>query len=304
MMSEPLVSIIMSTYNESIQELSKSIGSVIGQTYSNLEFIIVCDNPSNSEMVEYLSNIKNRKMQLLINNQNMGLVTSLNRALGVANGDYIVRMDADDICISTRIRDELLFLNQANCDLVGSYVELIDEHDNTIKPIMAFPEQHNQIQKYIRWGNCVCHPTWLVKREVYEKLDGYRNAPHCEDYDFLNRALLNGYRVGNLAKVELKYRIRQSGVSKSNAIPQYLLREHLAACYQHNTVPTENEIAIYLNSEGFISDLHRVNRYYEEKRAFKSGKMIERIKCIPIVCVNKFFWKDLYEKLTLLARER
>lgn len=93
-------------YNEKQDWLTESINSILNQTYLNLEFIIVLDNPENIELKNILNEykLKDSRVKLLINEVNKGLVFSLNRALKECSGDYIARMDADDISHLDRIK--------------------------------------------------------------------------------------------------------------------------------------------------------------------------------------------------------
>ena len=294
----------MSSYNEGLEEISQSVTSILEQSYKNIEIIIINDNPENLTNRDYLEKISDSRVKIISNKKNLGLVNSLNRALKYVNGDYVARMDADDIALSTRIEDELKYLNYNKLDLVGTYVELIDENNNTIKQIMKLPREHNRICKFMAWGNCVCHPTWLAKKEVYSTLKGYRKVPHCEDYDFLNRAIIEGFKLGNIPKVELKYRIREVSISKSNAISQFLLRDFLSRQFKKKLVPSEEEIDTYLKSNEFNVEQEKYKSYIEKKKKLKNGKMFVKVTAILKMSIDRYFWKDVKEKVMLLVRER
>ncbi len=102
----------MSTYNETVEELKKAIDSILTQTFKNFEFIIILDNPQNYEhkkvINEYLS--KDKRIIFLINESNIGLAASLNEGIENAKGDYIARMDADDISMPNRLEKEYNYL--------------------------------------------------------------------------------------------------------------------------------------------------------------------------------------------------
>ena len=155
----------------------------------------------------------------------------------------------------------------------------------------------------MRWGSCICHPTWLLKREVCLELHGYRKTPHCEDYDFILRAIAHGYKVGNIPKVELSYRIRQSGVSKSHETEQFLLRDYLAKNMKQIDLLTEDTITEFLNSEKFRRQLEQLSYYKSEKQMIKNGSSIKKIKSTVQILENRFFWRDIVDKTTLLLRE-
>ena len=86
---EDLISVIMSTYNESVSELRESIESVLKQTYSNIEFVIVIDNPNNEELSVFIYSFDDPRIRVIKNDRNIGLVNSLNKAICQSKGEYL-----------------------------------------------------------------------------------------------------------------------------------------------------------------------------------------------------------------------
>ena len=162
MSNTPKISVIMSAYNESFDELSRSIDSIINQTYKNIEFIIVSDNPENKEIKKAVQVANDQRIKYLENKENVGLVQSLNRAISEATGSIITRMDADDISKKTRLKDELQYMQQNNLDIVGTFIEIIDEKGVVQKETMRFPGTAAHVKLFMRWGSCLAHPTWMV----------------------------------------------------------------------------------------------------------------------------------------------
>lgn len=301
--SNPKISVIMSVYNETVDELSSSIDSIIKQTYQNIEFIIVDDNPKNKNIKTVVHKIKDPRIKFIENKKNVGLVQSLNKAINQATGCFIARMDADDISKRNRLEDELHYVERNKLDVVGSFLEIIDENGVVRKESMNFPTTASHVKFFMRWGSCLAHPTWLVRREVYQKLNGYRNIPSCEDYDFILRAIAHGYKVGNIPKVELSYRIRQSGVSKSHESQQFLLRDYLARNRKRIDLLTEESIAKFLESREFQEQLKQLSHYKKLKQILKKESGIKKIKAVAEIPGNRFFWRDIVEKITLILRE-
>ena len=299
----PKISVIMSAYNESFDELNKSIDSIINQTYQNIEFIIVSDNPENKNIKMAVQAANDQRIKFIENKENIGLVQSLNRAISKATGKFIARMDADDISRKNRLKDELQYMQQNNLDIVGSFIETIDESGDVQKDKMRFPITASHVKLFIRWGSCLAHPTWLAKSKVYQTLKGYRNVPRCEDYDFILRAIAYGYKAGNIPKVELSYRIRQSGVSKSHEVEQFLLRDYLSKNMKRIDSLTEESITEFLDSEIFHRQLEQFSHYKNSKQIIKNETGIKKIKGIVKITGNQFLWKDIVEKMTLLIRE-
>ncbi len=297
-MINKFVTIIMSTYNETEIELRESINSVLNQTYSNFEFIIVNDNPENANIAQVLDQLSDKRIKIIRNNMNKGLVWSLNCALKNSIGEIIVRMDADDICVNNRIERQLEYLDKNQLDLIGSYIELIDEKGSTIKELMKQPQTHKEIAFYMKWGNCIMHPTWMVKRKVFVKLDGYIEATYCEDYDFILRALKAGFKVGNVPEKLLKYRIRRESISRENIVQQYILRLYLSNNIKNDL--REEEILNYIASEQFREECDNYNRYRQYKKALIAHKKF--FTQLFNMITSKFFYLNLIEKVTSLMR--
>lgn len=252
----------MSTYNESINELQQSIYSILNQTYSNLELIIVVDNPTNAPIITYLNSLTDSRIKIIKNNTNLGLVASLNKALKSASGNYVARMDADDISLPDRLLTQILHMKNESLDIVGGNLEFIDENGQTIS-YQNFPRKQWKINFFLRWGNCVPHPTWLIKKDVYISLNGYRNIPRCEDYDFICRALQNKFKIGNVNKYVLKYRIRKSSISNSNKGAQYLVRQYIANNRRNHL--SEENIKNYISSDRFKKNLKKYDDFQLKK---------------------------------------
>ena len=98
------ISVIMSTYKEPIEWIRRAIESILNQTYKNLEFIIVVDAPTYKELISLLNNYKDKddRVKVVVNDSNIGLVESLNKALSLCNGSYVARMYADDKSLPER----------------------------------------------------------------------------------------------------------------------------------------------------------------------------------------------------------
>ena len=132
---ENKISVIMSVYNEKKEWLQMSINSILNQSFKNFEFIIVLDNPDNIELKAVLEQFaaKDSRIKLIYNKKNMGLVYSLNSALKVAKGEYIARMDADDISELDRLEVQYNYFEQnPDIDFVSGFIRIIDEFDNVI----------------------------------------------------------------------------------------------------------------------------------------------------------------------------
>lgn len=276
-----LVSIIMSTYKEEEIFLRQAIESILNQSYKDFEYIIILDNPDNNLHIRIIKEYANLDMRIkfYVNEKNMGLTASLNKGLGLAKGKYICRMDADDISINKRIENQKRYLEENNYDLIGGISQMIDENGKSIYSIKKVPTNMDKIKKALRYNQIISHPTWFGKKEVFEKLNGYRNMPLCEDYDFTLRAVLNGYKISNIDETVLKYRMTSSSISRSNLYEQYLFARFITKKYSKNKIADIKEAKQYVNNH---NDDRKAKRYLkanarfnialkdiEEKRYFK-----------------------------------
>lgn len=290
----------MSTYNESEQELESSVSSILNQSHRNIEFIIVNDNPENTLLEQYLSKITDSRVIILKNEVNLGLVKSLNKALQYAKGNYIARMDADDIAWHNRLETQLSYLKDNNLDIVGSDIQLIDEDNKIIKDRVHFPSSEKISRMFIKYGNCMAHPTWLVKKRVYVDLNGYREVESCEDYDFIVRLMYSTeYHLGNTSEIGLQYRIRSSGVSKSSEAQQYVLRSFIAKNKKRINTLSMNDINLYIESEDFKKNVSAYKQYKKDK---DEAKKYKNLTCWLKMLSNKFFYIIQLEKYSLKIR--
>lgn len=243
-----MISVIMSTYKEDERLLRESIESILNQTYRDFEYIIILDYPDNdvhkSVIEEYA--LKDDRIHFYINEKNMGLTDSLNRGLSLCHGEYIARMDADDISLPDRLERQMEYLEKNHYDLIGGITEMINENGTLLYSIKSVPTDPKKINKALRYSQCIAHPTWLGRKEVFEKNAGYRHMPLCEDYDFTLRAVLNGFVISNLNEPVLKYRMTSNSISRSNLFEQYLYMSYITNEYKNKRVASVDKAYAYV----------------------------------------------------------
>lgn len=243
-----MISVIMSTYKEDERLLRESIESILNQTYRDFEYIIILDYPDNdvhkSVIEEYA--LKDDRIHFYINEKNMGLTDSLNRGLSLRHGEYIARMDADDISLPDRLERQMKYLEKNHYDLIGGITEMINENGSLLYSIKSVPTDPKKINKALRYSQCIAHPTWLGRKEVFEKNAGYRHMPLCEDYDFTLRAVLNGFVVSNLNEPVLKYRMTSNSISRSNLFEQYLYMSYITNEYKNKGIASVDKAYAYV----------------------------------------------------------
>lgn len=224
-----LVSVIMSAYNENHEEIRLAIESILNQTYQNLEFIIVLDNPKNEVLYHILNEYekKDQRVKVIVNQQNLGLAQSLNIANQHAKGEYIARMDADDICVLHRLERQISFLEENRMyDVVASNKFEIDEIGLEIPTNYQVPNDERQLKKLLRYGNPIVHPSVVIRKSTFQNIGGYRNFPASQDYDLWLRMITSGYKIYVLSEKLLYYRIRKNGISFKNPYRQYIYSKY------------------------------------------------------------------------------
>ena len=257
------VSVIMSVYKENRNQLKGAIESILNQTYKNFEFIIILDNPKEQWIMDFIKQYNDERIRLIINEKNIGLPKSLNKGIKISTGDYIARMDADDISLPTRFEEQIKFLKETNYDMCGTFVTcFIGEKDfEQIK----FPIKYEDFNKLIFKKNCISHPTYMVKKEVYKMLNGYQNIFSCEDYDFIFRVIKKGYKIGNVPQILLRYRISPNSISRTNAGKQELIARYLKKTYKANGTVSEEKINEYISSKDYKRKLKSYDYYWGMK---------------------------------------
>ena len=296
-----MISIIMSTYKEEENLLRESIESLLNQTYKDFEFIIILDFPDNNlhkRIIEEYSKIDNR-IRFFVNEKNLGLTGSLNRGLSLAKGEYIARMDADDISLPYRLERQLEYIKKNQYDLIGGITQMIDEDGNSIYSIQKVPTDFNKIKKALRYGQCIAHPTWLGKKEVFDCLNGYRNIPLCEDFDFTLRVVLNGFKISNLNETVLKYRMTKNSISRNNLYDQYLYMKYITNEYSNGNIASVENAKEYVkshlnkkNSEKYLEANVIFNRMLQEMTDKKIiGFTIDGFK---LLFTSKYYLDKIY----------
>lgn len=209
----------MSIYTEQLSLIRSAIRSILEQSYTDFEFLIALDNPKRNEVISLLQKFQEQdpRIRFFINEKNIGLANSLNSLLTQAKGDYIFRMDADDISYPERFERQLIFMHDNNLDICGTDLATIDLNGtiNYYAQSAKEAEDPSFIAQQLRFHNLIAHPSWCVKRSVYQALNGYRNMVPAEDYDFLCRAVVSGFKIARLTESLLYYRTNPYGVSNA-----------------------------------------------------------------------------------------
>ncbi len=208
-MGKPEVSVIMPVYNGE-QYLEQAIESILNQTFENFEFIIIDDN-STDHTPSILTNYSamDQRITIVKNTSSLGITKSLNLGVKLAVGDYVARMDADDVSLKKRLSKQLDFLKKSpEIVLCGTRV-LTVKADYGKKYIWKTPED---IKAALFFMNAIIHPSVMIKREILIKYFYDESYNVAQDYDLWCR-ISNDFQVANIDEALLEYRWHTSNIS-------------------------------------------------------------------------------------------
>ena len=207
----PQISILMPVYNAE-KFIKKTIVSVLSQSFVDFEFIIV-DDGSIDNSFEIISSFKDERIKYFRNERNSGIVFSLNKALEIAKGEYIARIDADDICTEDRLKLQFDFLEEnKNVGVCSGHIQYIDSNDVEGLSV-EMPVSFEECKIKFLFGNPVIHPASMFRKDLALKVGGYTAGMEpAEDYDFWLK-LLEVSEIQNIDKLILQYRTHSTNYS-------------------------------------------------------------------------------------------
>lgn len=237
-MGIPTTSVVMSVFNGD-RFLSEAVDSILGQSVSDFEFIVIDDGSTDRTALILDSYQKNDPRVRVYHQENRGLVESLNRGCAFARGKYLARMDADDVANRDRLLWQTDFMEKhPEIGVLGGAVEFIDVKGASMG-ISVNPTKDHQIKKAMRGGCPLWHSTVLMRKNVLTSVGGYRKLLiDAEDCDLWLR-IADRAQLANLQAVVLKYRFHPYQVTARKPRQQALstLAAHVAAEFRRNGQP-------------------------------------------------------------------
>jgi len=216
--TNPTVSVLMSVHNGR-KYLAEAVESILKQTFKHFEFIVVEDGSTDGsdEMLKCYARLDPRIR--LVSQENQGLTRSLNTGLSIARGEFIARMDSDDIAYPQRLEVQLELLRRSpELVCVGAEVELITEHGICLGP-RHHPREHDAIRASLLTGDggAMTHPVIMFRRTALEKIGGYdEHFDTAQDLDFYLRLSEIG-KLENLNETLLKWRQHPDSVNRKKS---------------------------------------------------------------------------------------
>lgn len=217
-MDSPLVSVVMATFNEPVEYISASIGSILVQSYPYWELIIADDSTcqdTKTTIDNFVS--QDNRIRLIRHNKRMGFVQALNEGLKAARGKYIARMDGDDIALPDRLKCEVDYLEAHKKVMVlGGAMNIINE-TGTITSERRYPLSGLKLHLWAIFRNPLAHPTVMFRTELVRRGILYDTTQKkAEDIELWLRLKKKGFRIENLPDKLLNYRVVGNLAKKRN----------------------------------------------------------------------------------------
>lgn len=251
----PEVSVVMPVYKGD-DHLSAAVDSILNQTFSDFEFIIICDDPTDKTR-DILDKYKQEDSRMKIYYQKrQGLVNSLNRGFSLAQGEYIARMDADDISLPSRLEKQVKFMTEnPEIGICGTWIQRIGEPPSYVWKV---PCGHESIKSRMLFEPVIAHPSIIIKKETFLKkgLAYMQDETYAEDYGLWVRAAKE-FKLANIPEILMHYRIHKS---TSNRSQQRIVANNirLAQIKELDINPMKEEL-----------EIHEALSYYEVGRSRK-----------------------------------
>lgn len=279
MSSNPQITVLMPVYNCELY-IKQAIDSILNQSFSDFEFIII-DDASTDSTTSIIKSYNDDRIQLIVKKQNSGYTNSLNYGLSIAKGEYIARMDGDDISLPERFAKQVAFL-KANSDiaLCGTLYQVIGT-----EKISNHPLQHDDIKVKLISGCYIAHPTVMLVKSKFDKhkLEYDSSMEPAEDYELWSR-LIFLEKTANIDEVLLHYRVHSQQTSIVRNEKQNKVAQEVRITMLRKVIPS-------LDKELYFFDLKREGLDLEIILEKLKGK-INLLNALVVVNKQKNIYKN------------
>ena len=244
-----------------------ALDSILQQSFKNFELLVLANNCTN-ELWEEILEIAKIDDRIVPTRLSLGGLTfALNYGLNIANGEYIARMDADDISYIDRFEKQVEYLDSfSDVVLVGTRVRLIDDLSIPLKnQPKPKPIEFNDILSYSFWTCPIAHPTVMFRKYEILKVGGYKFGYYGEDYDLWLRLIEANYKINNLSNVLVDYRMHAQQLS-SSGFDRKISSAIISVLVYHLFLTSNFKFikGIFLNTR-FASILIEVYRFFKRR---------------------------------------
>ena len=206
------VNVLMSTHKgETGQNLAEALESLYAQTLPPDRIVLVLDGyvgqDQHDVIAYYGTDSRGPDLTIVALPSNSGLAHALNAGLAYCDGEYVMRMDSDDICMPDRLALQLAYIKEhPDTDIISSWASEFAVGDPTEK-MKVSPTEHDALAMALRWRNVIAHSAILIRTATLSRVGGYRpDFGLLEDYDLWVRLMTKGARFHVLPKVLLRIR--------------------------------------------------------------------------------------------------
>lgn len=237
------ISVVMAAFNAE-KYLSEAMDSILSQTYEDLELIVIDDKSTDASgqiLKEYAA--RDSRVTVLENEENLGLTKSLNKGLAIAKGDYIARMDADDISVPERFAKQVAFLDEnPDYSFVSCIGRYIDE-DGKQEQLRLFPETNEEIYAMMPKVDAVMHPGVMFRRDDIAKIGNYcEDFRVVQDYDLWFRGMAAGYKFYNIQEPLVLFRRNDSYNTRKSKAYRMVDFQVRKKGYKINKIPLHKRV--------------------------------------------------------------
>ncbi len=227
----PAISVVMPVYNAETF-VREAVESILAQTFTNFELIVINDGSTDGSLMILEEMASRDPRVVLLDRPNGGIVSALNAGIECARGQFIARMDADDVAMPERFALQYeRMMTEPMLGVLGSFIRIIDKAGKVVR-ILDYPVTPKETALYLEYPSTVAHPAVMIRKEALMKVGGYRAVVNnAEDYDLWLRISEIGYSIANLPIPLLNYRMHGMNVSMIRREAQIL--STIAALLSH-----------------------------------------------------------------------
>lgn len=212
------ISVVMSVYNEPVDWIRQSIDSILNQTFRDFEFIIINDNPEGISQKKLLKEFaaKDNRIKIIENEENKGLATSLNKGIKIASGNYIVRMDADDISMPNRFQVQFDYMeSHPDIDICGTWAKFFGKCHKIKSRKYKMPTTPEASIIHSLFASPLIHPSIIARTTLMQNYIYDPSLRKAQDFDLWSRIICGGHKIASLPMYLLKYRITNKSLDIS-----------------------------------------------------------------------------------------
>lgn len=278
--SNPLVTVLMPVYNGE-KYLSQAVESILNQTFRNFEFLII-DDCSNDQSINIIKSFKDDRIQLEKNKRNIGQTLTLNKGLSLAKGEFIARLDQDDISNYNRLELQTDYLKKyPDVVLLGSSIKIINSDNQVMFKRKAFKDK---LISYSSIDNPVPHSSAIYRKDIALQLNGYsKDYKICQDFDLWLR-MANNDNIDNLDEYLVSVRFHKG---------QTLKNKNISELHSVEIVNVYNYLINNFKIPNYSRNLVNIKLLLYDKSISRNQIILYIIKNIHNIIFNKYYWIKL-----------